>query len=540
MGYKIKKRFITDLPEGEKKHYDTVEALGEHLYRRQSGACALCQDDMNKAAEAPAEVMVVDHDVPEIRGGTIKLSNIQLVHSVCNSVKSDMTTSEIKPYCRFRRHLMTLKGSPQYGNVLKHFDINLSKIEVDIKPTTMTWTFGDNSKITTKIFTDSSIHRDRDPEYRFTYVEIPKDALWNDEEVQPRAIYDMQIRKIFHDLIKNPLHEPPSCRLDEEGPDGLRKILMFDGQHKTISYWLHGNEKIVVKVYLDITRNEATYLVNSIQSKINKLKLSTFELASKMEQEYQDKLALYLKFCNDSDKEPSESGFIAWTPAVDQDRTKEALKEALFISVLEHDDFRFKDFVRPSGERKKKDDIRITQIQMKNKVFKELCTLKPLEEPFTESATLRETERDNIIWLTNCLVDRLADPDPDGVNDELSVAQLTARSRFFTGAVLKFTSSLVQQMYYFIKHKRGDRGGGMFEDLDDNEREILEERIDTLCSHDAWFCDWDVNDEMKALKVAIDENRFVEEKFDDVALDLAYTSHADEYAPFTKLWRKGK
>ena len=537
MPYKINKRFIKELPEGE-KHYGTVEELGEYLYRGQSGACALCQDEMIKAAEAPAEAMVVDHDLPEIRGGKIELSNIQLVHNVCNSVKSDLTTSEVKPYCRFRRHLMKLKGSPQYGDVLKHFDIKLSRTEVDIKPNTMIWVFGDKSKEHSKISIDSSVHREKT--HRFTYVEIPKNTLWNDEEVQPRSIYDKQIRDIFHDLIQNPLHEPPSCRLSEKDSDGLRKILMFDGQHKTICYWLHGNEKIVVKVYLDITRDEATYLVNSVQSKIGKLKLSVFELASKMEQEYQDKLAVYLRSCGESGTEPSENGFITWTPAVDQPRTRDALKEALFISVLEHDDFHFKHFVRPSGERKKKDDIRITQIQMKKKVFNELCTQKPLEQPFTDSETLRQIEVNNIIWLTNCLVDRLADPDPAGINGELSAAQVTARTRFFTGAILKFTSGLVQQMYYYVKMRRGDRGGGMFLELDDNEKEILEEAIETLCSHDAWTCDWDENDEMKALKIAVDENRFVDEGYEGVAMDLAYTSHGEDYAPFKRIWRKGK
>ena len=107
-----------------------------------------------------------------------------------------------------------------------------------------------------------------DRSFSYAFVKVPQAAIHNDDEVQPRVIRVNHVFAIYNDLRGNPLHEPPSCRLG--GPLGTaQRLLMFDGQHKTLAVWMSGQEEVVIKLYLNMSVPDATRLVNSIQAKIN-------------------------------------------------------------------------------------------------------------------------------------------------------------------------------------------------------------------------------------------------------------------------------
>ena len=122
---------------------------------------------------------------------------------------------------------------------------------------------------------------------------MPQVAIFSDQAVQPRTIRDTHVWAIYSDIMKNPLHEPPSLRIEPQGTSGKVSLLMFDGQHKTVANWLMGRDTVVAKIYLNLEEVQAIELVNSIQAKIKKLPLSAFELAAKMSDEWQTHWRLY-------------------------------------------------------------------------------------------------------------------------------------------------------------------------------------------------------------------------------------------------------
>ncbi|HMO53548.1 MAG TPA: hypothetical protein PJ994_03515, partial [Tepidiformaceae bacterium] len=264
---------------------------------------------------------------------------------------------------------------------------------------TVCFEFSNGSKCEVPVFSE----KNEKGTFRYCYVDAPRDALFNDN-VQPRSVKPNHLWLIYYDLHVNPLYEAPGCRVISE--DGKSRVVMFDGQHKSIAAWMLGRESVVVKVYLEMTRDQAVYLVNSIQSKIGKLPLSPFELAAKMSEEWQAKMAEYEDAV--SLEHASEKGFIDWLPSPERRRGKEALRAAIMDDVLSNADFAFKSLVKGQGD---SGDLLITENVLKTKVLDRLLVLDPLERPAEEGRTLRAREATNVTRVLNSLVQKVFDPD---------------------------------------------------------------------------------------------------------------------------------
>ena len=66
--------------QGELANYRTHKHT---LYGRQEGACGGCRHDF------PFRNLTVDHVIPQSKGGTDHLDNLQLLCGACNSLKGD-------------------------------------------------------------------------------------------------------------------------------------------------------------------------------------------------------------------------------------------------------------------------------------------------------------------------------------------------------------------------------------------------------------------------------------------------------------------
>ena len=278
-GIQISQSLISELPAAERDL--GKEAIKDNLWNKSGKKCFLCGRTLNRASDT----IHADHDKTRASGsGTTTLANLNLVHKRCNSKKKGHSTSIIRPLLRFEAYLED-SAKRTFAEAVKFpdFNIDTKKSVISRNRSKVRFEFPDGSVENCTVHTEQTYSGKN---FEYCFVNAPVTALANDKNVQPRFIKPTQLRKIYLDLLENPLHEPPSCRASA----GEGHLLLFDGQHKAIANLLHGREHIVAKVYLEMSRKDATHLVNSIQSKIGKLKLSTLELMYQMDREWHDRV----------------------------------------------------------------------------------------------------------------------------------------------------------------------------------------------------------------------------------------------------------
>lgn len=516
MPFNIRVGLLKKLPATEQ---GTAEEVGQALYDRQGGLCNLCSGAMNVASE----VLQADHDVPESEGGPTTLDNLRLTHVECNKSKRNLSTTQVRPYLKLRRFVRDKGGRIKYDSVTEHFEIVPVPTKVTVDESVATLDFGDGSRSVAPVWSEMV----DGSEVRYSYVRVPRVALYNDGEVQPRNVRYDHAFLIYQDMLKNPLHEPPACRLGAKDASGLQPLLMFDGQHKTIASWMLGREHVVVKLYLDMTKQAAVFLVNSIQSKIKKLPLSAFEVAAKMDDEFQGRVEEYEEHCAAGGKVASEDGFIQWMPAgQERNRAKQAFKSALEQRALGDLNFHLRDYVDgalATGT--------LTESMVKSKVVDAMLSFTPLKVGFYESTNMREDEVANLVWMWNLLVDELASvgggsAPPQEVVDE-------ARRRLFKQESLQYVSTLLKQLYVREMMRTDD---ALFGTPDEAARSKIEAGIRNICAHPVWTADLQKREEMKAVDDALSKNQGGKVAFERAALDLAWVVIGKDSSRYKDVW----
>ena len=381
---------------------DERDGLEDFLWKKSGGKCFLCRGEMNLAAET----LVADHDVAKANQGKASRANLNAAHHSCNSFKREQSTLDVRPFLQLRRAIEELGGLVNYGDLVGPLGIVPGPTSWAQKSGSITFQFSDGSTAKAFVHSEKSARRT----YHFAFVEVPRVAIHNDQECQPRNIKVTQLWKIFLDIHRNPLHEPPSVRLIQGATaSGGGRLVLFDGQHKTLASWLDGRSEVLVKVYLDLSTEETIQLVNSIQASIPKLPLSTFELTAKMDEETRFKLERYLK---EKDSSATEAGFLAWLSPAERAKGRQGFSLALVNGFIQSADLRLLHFVQRAGSPKSKDLTKITETAFKAKVLERLIHRQALTETWIESASLRERERSTIVRLLNLLTEFGLEVDP--------------------------------------------------------------------------------------------------------------------------------
>lgn len=520
--YNISKNLIKRLPSEEQ---GTQESIGKQLLDKSGGLCSLCDGPLKVASE----VLEADHTEAEAGGGPTTLANLDLAHQDCNRTKRDLSNAQARPYLRFRRFIREQGGRIKYDKAAQHFDIDPKPSKVEIGKTVLC-DFSDGTSAEAPVHVELVAGN----EIQYAFIEVPRVALLNDKDVQPRIIRHGHAFSIYNDLLRNPLHEPPSCRLGEPQEDGLRPLLMFDGQHKTVATWMADRETVVVKVYLNMDRDQANFLVNSIQAKIKKLPLSAFELSAKMADEYRAKVEEYETEMAQTGGEASESGYLKWFDAgQERNRATAALKEAWVQNVVDHPgEFRLMDHLAATGAEGA--DTGLTENMVKTKVIGRMLHDKPLAVSFDESTERRVQEAETITWMVNQVVDLLVVPDEE--SGELTPQQVEARRRLFKQGSLSYVAELLAQVYRHLTIKGGDKA--MLDGTPTAEqRDAIEKAITNICGHPVWTAALDRDEMMAAVKLALERNQNVKEAFEGVALTLSYAVVGDQDAQYSQYWK---
>lgn len=508
MTIRVGPKLKAELPEDERK--EIVKWLEAKAWK----TCFLCQGPIEDDDE-----LVADHDEVRAAGGPTTRDNLNVAHVRCNAKKGGMTTEQARDVLAVERYLEEHGPGLMYGGVIDHFGITPKPITVMATKDIVEFRFSDKSRATAPVYSEiNSAGR----EFRFSYLELPREAISNDDDCQPRTVKPGQLRQIYLDIHKNPLHEPPSCRLEQPGSKAKQRLLMFDGQHKTIASWMLNRDRIVVKVYLDMDLDEAVTLVNSIQSKIKKLPLTPFELVAKLDQEHRAKFEAYLKITDPASA--SEDGFIKSLEVTERQKAKQGLEAAVIRNVTEADDelALYRMYVQRVGL--PPDQKGLTEAAFKNKVLKRLLQTSPLTEPLSEGKVMRERERQHVLRALNALAVKGfgADGSPLG-----KIEAERARRMGYQSA-LQYISYLLRRTFTAVLNPNREEFALMEKEPSKEQWAAIEAAIDRIIKHPVWTTDLEKSDRMRAVQNALSKNQDAAASFQAVGLTPGYVVGAEK------------
>ncbi len=517
MTIKISKSMRSKLPEAVR------ESAEQLLWDKSTGKCFLCEEPLNRAADD----IEADHDVPESIGGPTTIENLNVAHASCNRAKRAAKTVPIRPYLKLAAFTRRNGGRLKYDGYLPHFGIDPRPVVVTRNSNQLKFELPDGSFTAVPILTESN----EAGTFEYVFLALPRQAIFNDDACQPRALRTEHAWSIYSDLQKNPLHEPPSCRMEQYAEGVPVNLLMFDGQHKTVANWMMGRAEVTSKVYLNLTAPQAIQLVNSIQAKIRKLPLSPFELAGKMSDEWENKFHEYEEEVGSA--VVSETGFLLWLGA-DKTRGKQALQSALVDSILSSPDLRMVKHVRRPGSAPPQ--VAVTEQILKTKVVEKLLHMDALSEKGELAQAARDQEAANVILCLNMLNDEAFEPVEEAT--ELTPGEVERGRRMTYQASFAFTSGLLRSLWNYIVMKDPGTKAPMADVLTEEQLQKLRLGTKRLVAHPAWTADFNRDDKMKKLKVALEKNQEVPKALQDLGLTLSYLLLGDEDTTFKNHWLK--
>lgn len=493
----------------------------ENLLRQKSGGrCFLCRSQFNFASD----LIHADHDVPEADGGPTDYDNLNLAHANCNKFKKDNPTLLVQKFLPFRQFLD--------NNLQVNFD-KVSRDFFGIKPKPIVIEpNGRNNVIISfpnkKKSAPLPIYLEQKPGingqiFYYVFLQAPACALVNDQ-VQPRDIKSTHILKIFMDLHQNPLHEPSSVRLEKEytGKSMKTNLLMFDGQHKTVAKMLVscGKDSLIdIKLYLGLSKEQATVLVNTIQSKIIKLGLSKSEFAAKMGDEYVDAFNYYEESCELHKEKITEAGFIKFFPKSKQAGAKKLLIQSRINEIfkMDNNDLNILELVEGRSKFKSKKTI-INETTFINKIICNLLHVKPLSVEINEDE-IRILERNNIRIILNAFYEKCLYYDENSATgDEIEKVQ-KLKSQSSLSLFTTYISDLCRHIYI----KPAEEIFTLIDITADKDKiGIIQKAIERYANHPIWVHHGNSSLKVRNFYDVLQKNGTLKYEAENVRLNLAY------------------
>ena len=494
MAIRISKQLKDKLPEGERA------TIKDRLRDKSNGKCWLCDADFNEKTES----LVADHEIPEAEGGPTVEKNLHLAHSDCNSIKLNYPSLQVRPYLRLVRFIRDREAPVYYSDCIAELGIKPKKVKIDDKGSEIKVHLPNGKLATAPVFEE--VRQGSSDVFRFAFVELPKEAINHDVKCQPRSIKAKQMKLIYFDLVDNPLHEQPAVRVSGKGEN--QQLLLFDGQHKALAKWIGGNETVVTKVYLNLTQEQANYLVGSIQSRVKKLPLTPFELALKMSDEFEEQFGEYLGTAHGKE---SEAGFIKWLPASNRARGRTELKSALIAMILDYEDPKLEIRQRINAE-----ELGITEPAFISKVLGNLVRFEPLSTEGDAGGERREHERRNVVRVLNKFEELCLAP---GSNQAASDLQRTRTKRMLYQASLDTCMDLINQL---VTHEVVAEDAFLDDYFTKPQMDKISQGIERIADHPIWTVDLEETEKTRRIQDALSKNQGAREAFKEVGLKLAY------------------
>jgi hypothetical protein len=516
MGINISRKIINEIIDDNERN--NIEDL---LIQKAAGKCFLCSSEL----DSQSQEIEADHDIPVAQGGDTTLENLNLAHTECNRFKRANPTIHVKKF-------LPLKKFIEINNDANFEIVSITFFKITPKAITVRESGLKKISITcgTTTFVDIPIYEEvvpnRNKTIEYCFIQVPVYMVFNDD-VQPRPIKPNHVFNLFQDLHINPLHEPASARLEKMEYNQPNKLLMFDGQHKAVAKLLiesehpnYNNVKIDLKLYLNLTRQEATHLVNSIQSKIIKLGLTKSEFARKMGSEFENDFNKYEHKCLSNNIAPTEIGFINDAPAELRKRRKEALIQTRLKQLIYPNDPLESTLKIFSLTQSSDPNLTIKETTLFTKVLQKLLCITPLSSEIDIDDKVRSTERINIRLVLDAMFDVLFTESP--ILSKTLINQFKSQSSLVL--IVEYTKLFLANQLFVDKNRV------FFHNDLSSKIEVYKAFLNKFKNHPVWsYCN-NPNKPIKAERFfnLVKQNQSLTEMAETIKLTVAYCAGYDQ------------
>jgi hypothetical protein len=456
--FKLPKNTLSQLPEVER------EGAGESLWKKANGKCSLCGEPLSIDHQ---NSIVADHQSPVIAGGKWVLSNLYLAHRTCNASRQDLPLEVARPLVKLRK--LAEDRQITFDDVLDRFvdgeSRQLIQFEYDPngpQPERATIHFGPRSSIV-------NIYRDPATNIRYFFAEVPVRFLHNDVGIQPRSIMHTHVRRLAIDFRERPVHEPSNCRLDSAS----KKLLQFDGQHKSTAQILINRDTVPVKVYIDPDVAMIQELVIKIQQEIKKQPLTRSETLSKIS----DVVRPFLdQYAPPPGTIRSERGLIESQTQPDRKKVKKLYLEELIRLVLSDEENKLTAALLHHD----KNRPRVTTDKVLiNRVISPLVSNVLLSSDM-DNDPIRDIERRNAVFILNLIAEAMLPL--DWHRDE--TRRQRATNFFYQGAIGWWMGELLEPTIRYVLQRV--KGPLLHQNLSQECKDSLSSAIRHICGWDLW------------------------------------------------------
>lgn len=243
-------------------------------------------------------------------------------------------------------------------------------------------------------------------QWKYFYATLPIQILDSDDKdeenvgLQPRYLIQDKVFGLFRHFQNHPVLQPAVGRISG------RKIVLFDGQHKTAALLWNGRRDFECKIYLNPDLRVLNQTNISAHDKFSQTRFYSSIMVLKLGDEFGADFENYKDLEDDNIK--SEAGFMRFLErntanALTKADINKRFRSYLFNMILDDPENKLAKYVSNANRGTKEKPLTIDMIS--KSVFANFLYTEPSDDNMATDAYKRDKEIDNIVKFMNVLHD---------------------------------------------------------------------------------------------------------------------------------------
>lgn len=290
----------------DKLNHEEKTALNKRLFEIQSGKCFICGKEM----DLDIGELDIDHIIPiSEKGAKDNESNFALTHKSCNCSKGasnlfvgraiykikNLREEFKKNYIKNPQAYSATHSGANLGDLLESVGGSKYKLRYKIENSTFVYSLPEmgNEIFRIPVFTDKLSGA------KSVFLELPIEYCYHDDKLNPRSINSSFSELIKEFYAKRPQLQVSLARINNEE----KKVLIFDGQHKSAAQIALGANKLLLRLFVDYDENELRITNQRAGKELKQIEFNKNILTQLNSRAYQDYVEKYQKDHNLSEEE---------------------------------------------------------------------------------------------------------------------------------------------------------------------------------------------------------------------------------------------